>query len=219
MTVTKRELFGKKNKSLRKADLIPAVIYGKEVNVSVQVPSKEFHKVYAEKGHTGVSKIELDNSTYNVLIDRIQINPVSRQPIHVTLRNVNMKEEINAVVPIEYINTEIAKGVKDEGGIFVSNLSEVEVLALPANIPQHLEVDVKDLNIGDVIKLEDLKLPEGVKFATQDENLLSQVIANVTYKEEEVIPETAPELVVAEGMKEKKPEEGAEAAGTKEEKK
>lgn len=208
MKVSARNTFGKKTKNLRLSGLLPAVIYGHEVNLSVQIPLTDFLKTYTEKGHTGISKITMDENVYNVLIDQIQINPVSRSPIHVTFRNVDMKEEINATVPISYINTEEAIGVKDEDGIVVENLSEVEVLALPANIPSILEVNVANLHLGDAIKLEDIKLPEGVRFATQDENLLSQVIVTITHKaQEEVVPEVAEEFVVAEATKEKKTEE------------
>lgn len=211
MKVTTRTILGKKLKSLRKNGLLPAVIYDKDTNINVQIPVSEFQKVYAEKGHTGLVKAELGKESHNILIDHVQINPVTRLPIHATLREVNLKEEINAEVPLHFINDEECKGVKEDGGIIVESINEVEILALPTDIPQYLEIDLTDLRLGDSVKLEDIKLPKGVKFATDDENLLSQVVVSVTHKVVEEIPEGPTETVVAEGTKEKK-EESTESA-------
>ena len=208
MKVTKRTILGKKLKSLRKRGLLPAVIYDKDTNISVQIPMDEFIKTFNELGNTGLLKIEIDSQKFNVLIDHVQIHPATRQPIHATLREVNLKEEINATVPINIINAEESKGVKDDGGIVVENISEVEIIALPTDIPRELEVDVLTLGIGEGIKLEDIKLPKGVRFATEDENFLSQIVVTVTHKAaEEVIEPVATEIVVAEGTKEKNKDE------------
>ena len=208
MKVTKRTIFGKKLKKLRRHDILPAVLYGNEVNISVEVPRSEFEKLFSTSGHTTITKIELDNTTYSVLIDTVQIDPVSRKPIHATLRNINLKEEINAVVPIEYLNSEICKGVKEDGGIVVENINEIEIISLPSNLPSKLEVDIMHLSLGDVIKIEDIKLPTGVRFATLDENVLSQVAVTITHKAaEEIAPEQSSEFVAAESTKEKKVDE------------
>ncbi|MEI7603587.1 MAG: 50S ribosomal protein L25 [bacterium] len=205
MKVKKRDILGKKNKNLRLNGMIPAVIYDKDTNISVQIPIDEFLKNYHEKGHTGIVKVELDEKIYNVLIDHVQLDPATRKPIHTTLREVNLKEEINAVVPIEYINQETSKGVKEDGGIIVTNVDEVEIIALPTHIPQQIIVDIEELKVGEGIKLEDIKLPEGVKFATDDENLLSQIIVTITHKKvEEEKPAEAAEFTPAESTKEKK---------------
>ena len=207
MKVLPRTTSGKKLKSIRKRGLLPAVIYDKDTNISVQIPVSDFLKNFAEKGHTGLLKVTLDKNDYNVLIDHVQMNPVSRLPIHATLREVNLKEEINAEVPVKYINEELCLGVKEDNGIVVANISEIEILALPTDIPSVLEVDIAELRLGDSIKVEDIKLPKGVKFATEDENILSQVAVTVTHKTVEEIPTGPTETVVAEGTKEKKVEE------------
>jgi len=213
MKVTKRTVFGKKLKASRKLGMMPAVIYDKDTNISVEMPLTDFEKMYLEKGHTGVVKVEVEGKEHNILIDHVHNHPVTRLPIHATLREVNLKEEINAVVPLHIINEELCMGVKDDGGILVQNISEVEVLALPNDIPSHIDVDVENLRLeGEGIKLEDLKLPAKVKFATEDENLLSQVVVLITQKAaEEPEPEVNAEpeaFVPAEATKEKKKDEG-----------
>ena len=210
MKVTKRKIFGKKLKKLRNKNILPAVLYGNDVNISIEVPLAEFEKLYSTAGHTTLTKISVEDITYSILIDNVQINPVTRHAIHATFRNINLKEEINAIVPIEYINSEMCKGIKEDGGVAVENINEIEVISLPSALPSKLEVDIINLGLGDAIKLEDIKLPIGVRFATQDENILSQVAVTITHKAaEEIAPEASTEFVAAEATKEKKPEEEA----------
>lgn len=212
MIVLKRTTVGKKNKDLRKKGLVPGVIYGLDTNFLVQIPLENLQKNLQESGHTGVIRTEFDGKKYNLMIDEIQINPVKRIPTHVTFRNVDLKEEIEATLPVEYENTDDCKGVKEDGGIIITNISEIEIKSLPGKIPSHLSIDVKDLRLGDVIKVEDFKLPEGVKFATEDENVLGQVAVTVTHKQAEETEEipAATETVPVTGSKEKKEETTSE---------
>ena len=214
MKVTKRTIVGKKTKQLKRRGLIPAVIYGKDINLSIEMSLTEFEKLYNENGHTSITKLEIGTDNFSVLIDHIQINPVSRLPIHATFRHINLKEEINATVPIEYLNQDICKGVKEDGGVIVANINEVEVISLPAKLPHHIDVDMTNIGLGDVIKLEDIKLPEGVRYSSQDENVLSQVAVTVTHKAAEEVAVEPTEFIPAESTKEKKPEDIVGAAGS-----
>lgn len=197
LTVEKREIHGKKVRKLRREGILPANIYGKDLeSVSVQVPIKEFEDVYKEVGETGLIDLMLDGKKRPVLIKNLQLTYPSRTPIHSDFFQVNLKEKVKTMVPLSFIGE--PKAVDDNIGTLLQPVSEVEVEALPEALPENIEVNVEHLAaIDDQITIADLKIPEGVTILNDE----GQVLAKIG------------ELVVAEPEPET-PEEGTEGEAT-----
>lgn len=187
LKVEKRTVLGKKVKKLRKVGLLPATIYGKDVkSVSVQVPIKEFDHVYKEAGETGLVELSLDSEkTRPVLIKNVQLEPKSSMPLHADFYQVNLSEKIKANVPVEPVGE--PKAVLDKIGLLEVPLTEVEVEALPADLPEKIEVDVANLAaIGDQITVADVKAHSGVTILTDTGQILFKIGELVTKEAEEL---------------------------------
>ncbi len=170
-----REIKGSKVKNLRKSGQIPAVLYGEGVkNLNLSLDEKEFSKVFKEAGESTILDLEVENEgTKNVLIYDVQLDPVSDRLIHADLYQVDMTKEVTTEVPLVFEGE--SQAVK-EGGILVKNMHEVEVSALPKNLPHEIKVDLSLLaTLDDVIKIVDLKLPEGVKIEASEDEIVASV--------------------------------------------
>lgn len=204
LTAQKRELAGHKVKKLRREGILPANLFGKKIkSQSLQVNLKEFLKVFEKTGETGLIDLVIDDKeTRPVLVGNVQIEPVSDQPLHVDFHQVNLEEKVTVAVPIHLVGE--APAVARDEGVLVQPLAEVEVEALPTDLPDHLEADISSLDkIDAAVRVADLKVPKGVVVKTVQEEVVA--IINPKAKEEEVAP-AAEEAVVAEG------EKGAEEA-------
>ncbi len=201
-----RKLVNKsENKSLRESGKIPAVFYGFKKDVtSLSVDKKEFVAAFKEAGETSTITLKTSNGDFNAMIHDVQVDPVKGEVIHVDFLSVDMNKAIEVNVPLEFVGESVA--VK-EGGVLVKVMHELPVSSLPANIPQHIEVDISKLSkIDDIITLGDLKLPTGVTFTEED---LSVVVASVTAQQEEVETPTEINLDAIEVEKKGKKEEEA----------
>jgi large subunit ribosomal protein L25 len=150
------------NRRARSAGKIPAVVYGggKE-SVSIEVDRKTL--VDTMKGHSGENPIfllKLGDKERHAMIRNMQLDPVSRQVVHIDFQRVQMDQKVRVTVPIELVGT--AYGVKTEGGMLDFVTREVHVECLPADIPRHIECDVTDVHIGQHVEAKDLAVPEGV---------------------------------------------------------
>ena len=210
--VDKRTVLGKKVKRLRRDGILPATIYGKDVkSVSVQVPLKEFDRVYKEVGETGLVELALDSEKPRpVLIKNVQLEPKSSMLLHTDFYQVNLSEKIKANVPVESVGE--PKAVLDKIGILEVPLSEVEVEALPTDLPEKIEVNVVILaNTGDQITVGDIKAPSGVTILTDPGQILFKIGQLVTKEAEELVK--AEEAAAAQAAVAAVPAEGAVPAG------
>lgn len=214
----KRTIEGKKVKQLRKLKFLPANIYGKEIkSLAVQVSMADFVTVYNEAGETGIIEVTVkgEKAPRNVLIHNLHIHPVTSQFLHADLHQVAMKEVIRVEIPITL--TGEAPALTKHVGILIQLLDTVEVEALPANLPEEIQVDLSSLaEVGDEVKLTDIKITGDFKIVED----LQRSIVRINPHEKEV---EAPKPVVeapAEG-EEKPSEEGekSEEAKPAEEKK
>lgn len=209
LKVQPRTILGRKAKTLHKDGLIPAEIYGHgEENKHVSILEKEFAKVYKEAGEYTVIQVALgEKEKVPALIVEVQKNPVNGRFLSVDLHQIRMDEEIQTHVPIEFIGE--APGVKT-GLILVKVLEELEIEALPANLPHKIEVSLEALKAaGDTIHVSNLNIPENVKVLVQPET----VVVTLSEPEKEVEEPKAAEAEKAE--EEPKPgtpeqEEGSE---------
>ena len=210
LKVEKRAVVGKKVRKLRKEGILPANIYGKEFkSTSVQVPIKDFEKVFNIAHETGLVDIAIDSQTIPVLIHNVQIDPRSQAPVHADFFKVNLKEKITAKVPVVAVGE--SKAVLDKVGLLEQPLSEIEVEALPTDLPEKIEVNVENLaQVNDQIIVSDVKAPEGVTILTETSQLVFKIGELVTKAMEEQI--AAAEAEAAAATAEAKPEEGAAPA-------
>ncbi len=209
---------GKKASKIRREDKIPAILYGRRVkNVPLQVDYKDFADVYERGGGTSLVSLCLGKGEERkVLIHEVQKDPLSGKFIHADFYQVKMTEKLVAEVPLRF--TGKSKAVKDKGGILVKNISEVEVEALPQDLPKEIKVDISPLKeIDDVIKIKDLKVSPKVAILADKDEVVAVVTPPRTeeeLKELEEKPEEAVEEV--EGIKEEKAKEGKEVKGAEE---
>ncbi len=187
LTVQKREIFGKKVGDLRKQGLIPAELYGHGFeNLHLSVPAKDFSRVFKEAGESTVIKLKVEKDEINVLIHDIQKNHLTDEISHIDFYQVRMDEKIRTNVPFEFIGE--APAVKEKNGILIKAVKEVEVEALPADLPRSIQINLGVLDdIGKSVHMKDIKINENVKILISPETVLVTVTEPV--KEEEKVEE------------------------------
>ncbi len=211
LTVTKRKITGKKVKQLRRDGILPANIYGKDFkSVSVQVPLKDFEKVYKEAGETGVVDIEIESKTIPVLIHSVAEDYLGNL-LHADFYKVNLSEKVKTMVPVLVVGE--PKVVADNTGLLMNITTEIEVEALPTDLPENIEINVEGLaNVGDQVTVADVKAPTGVKIITDPGQVIVKIDELVSKEAQEQASE---EAAAAEEAKAEAGEEAAPAEGEK----
>lgn len=208
LTVEKRKITGRKVKTLRREGILPANIYGRNVkSLAVQVDLKSFLPILKEAGETGLVQLKVagEKNLRPVLIHNVQFHPVDDQPLHADFYQVDLKEKVTAKIPIELIGESPA--VKEKVGILIQPLSEVEVEALPADLPEKISLDISSLKaVDDTITVANLKFPEGVKVLTEE----GQILAKIEPPAKEEITSPPEEIPAEEVTEEEAPAEKAE---------
>jgi large subunit ribosomal protein L25 len=207
LVVAARELTGSRNsRRLRAQGLIPGVLYGRGEPVAISVPERELRRALTgSAGLHSILDVEIDGkgSTHASILKDYQVDKVRGGVTHVDLLEVRLDQPIQASVSIHLVGGDSAPGVK-EGGILAQALRELNIEALPLSIPEHLDLDVSRLAIGDSLHVSDISIPEGVTVLDDVETLVASV--NVQMRADEPEPEVAAEGEGVEG------EEGAEGA-------
>jgi large subunit ribosomal protein L25 len=213
-----RTVTGKKVRSLRKQGLLPSSVYGRDFEpVSIQVNQKELAVIFAHAGESSLVELELDGKKVPVLFRNPQYHPVEGTLIHVDCYKVNLKEKISTMVPLVFIGE--SEAVK-AGKVLVEVASEIEVEALPTDLPENIEVDLSKLvDIDSMITVADLVVDKSkIEVKTDAEQVIVKV--EEPRVEEEVPVEESTETVVAPAMNQKSEEEkAADDAKRSEEKK
>src|SRR3989344_4704299 len=161
--VEKREITGKAVKKLRKNGKVPAVLYGKEKKEELlELSLRDFQKIFKEAGESTLVELELGNDKRNVLIHDVSYDPTTSRPLHVDFLEVRMDKLITTSVPLIFDGESPA--IKSLGGILVKVMHEMEIEALPKDLPHEIHIDISTLaNIEDKLTVKDIKLPSGVK--------------------------------------------------------
>lgn len=189
-----REITGKKVKKLRKEGFVPVTVYGNGIkSVSLSVPIKEFSVVYKQAGETGLVELKFNGKSEHTLISNVQIHPVNRSVVHAEFHAVKLTEKIKANVPVELVGESSA--VQNKVGVLLQTLNEIEVEALPTELPDKIEVEVGELSeIDQQVTVADLKIPSGVIALTPGEEVVVKVAPAVS-------EETKKELEAEEAAK------------------
>lgn len=212
----KRKITGRKVKKLREEGKLPANIYGKGVkSTSIEVDEKDFKKVYGEAGETGIIEISIGKEMHPVLVNNIQNDPITGNILHVDFRQVNLKEKVSAEVPVETTGESPAE--KQGLGTAVQYLDEIEVEALPMDLPEVFEVDLTKLSeVDQAIFVKDMPVDKSKVEIKQDPDEIVVKVEPLREEEEEPVAAPSPEDVEIteekreEGEEGKTPEEGKE---------
>jgi len=215
LTVQTREKL-KKADVLRKQGLIPAELYGHGLtNLHLAVDAKEFRKVFKEAGENTVVNLVIGKEKRPALIHDIQRNHLHDTVSHIDFYQVRMDEEIKANVPIEFVGD--APAVKEQGGILNKSMDEIEVEALPGDLPHRLTVDLSVLTeLNQSIYVKDISVPKGVRVMVDPETAVATVTEKM--KEEEIAPAAPVDVSTVKVESEEKKAERDKEKTEKEEK-
>jgi large subunit ribosomal protein L25 len=190
-----RAIHGKKVKALRREGLVPGVVYGPvvESTISVSVNRRDFDRFYMANGHSTVFTLEWDGGRQPVLIREVQVDPVTRNSLHIDFFAPNMRVVLSQSIPV------VISHVGVHEGVLQTVLTEVMVEALPADLPQQIDADATGLaNVGDAIHAKDLPLPQGVTLITDGEELVASLVAEAAEEVDETGAEEGTEDAATE---------------------
>jgi large subunit ribosomal protein L25 len=226
LEVRERERVGsRESRRLRKEGMIPGVLYGRSKPHAICVPEGDLRRALGGAGglHTILDVVLAgQKTTHPSILKEYQQDPLRGKLIHIDLQEVRLDQPIQASVAVQLIGGEDAPGVR-EGGVVSQVNREVNVEALPMEVPEHLELDISRMAIGDTLRVADLPATEGVTFLDDPETVLATVTmpTRVVEPEEELAAEEAAEGVegvpaeeAPEGGPEAPAEPGADAAGS-----
>lgn len=205
-----------KPNQVRNQGKVPAVMYGYKMEpISIQVDAQKFSKILSQAGETSLVDVEVEGKKHAVLIREVQYHPMKSTVTHADFYQVRLDQVVRARVPLVVVGE--APAVKDLGGVLVRNLDEIEVEALPKDLPHEIKVDIQGLDAFEkVIRVSELGLPKAVKVLTGLEMVAVLVQAPRSEAELAALEEKVQEDVTAvEGVKEE-PKVEAEAEGAAE---
>lgn len=171
----KRVVVGRKVAHLRNEGIVPAVLYGKDQEaLNIQVPMKDFTRVLRDAGESTLVYLSVDGTEYPTIIHDVASDAVSGGYLHADFYKVNLKEKIKAMVPVVF--TGESPAVKNFAGILVRNINELEVEALPSNLPHEITIDISLLkNLNDQVMVRDLKLGADVALMAEGDEIIATV--------------------------------------------
>lgn len=225
LNATNRDVEGKSSsRQLRRAGSVPAVIYGGDKDpIRISILEKDIAKAAEIPGFaTQILNINISGEEQNVILKELQRHPATQRVLHADLQRVNPDTKISISVPVRFLNEDICMGVKMHGGAISRLINNIDITCLASNLPEYLEVDVADLDVGDSVFLSALNLPEGVEIPSlalgedRDQAVVSITEAKVLDIEPEVVEEEGDgeegEAQAAEGDSEESAEDKEEVS-------
>lgn len=208
LKLQERTVVGKGLNQIREQGLVPAVVHNHgQDSIHVMAPELEMERIYEEAGKHHPLNLEVGDQKYLVLIKDAHFNPVKHRLQHVVFQAIRRDEKVEAEVPI-HLEGEIP--AEKVGLMVLHQLDEVEIEALPANLPDELKVDAAKLvELGDKITVGDLEVPEGVTILTEADHPIATVVeTKAMMAEEEETPAEGEEGEAAEGEEAQEGESG-----------
>ena len=186
LDIFKRDNISKSSlKQLRRDGNIPGIFYSYNSKESIAFYMTNKTLAEAKKSGARIFNIAVGKNKQTVIFKSVQYHPVTDEVLHIDLYGVNMDQAVAVKVQLKLEGS--AAGVLNEGGVLVQSLNEIEIECLPSDIPENIEVDISNLNLGDTLKVGEINLEE--KFSLKSDS--EQVVASVTQamKEEEAQPD------------------------------
>ncbi len=178
------------SRRLRRAGKVPGVVYGGAAQpTAVEVDHNAlYHALRVESFHSSILDMELDGKGERVLLRALQWHPYKPQVMHVDFQRVDEDRPVTMKVPLHYVNQELAQAVKLGGAVVNHVLNEVQVTCLPKHLPEFIELDLSNVEVGQVIHVSQVPMPEGVKpvlHGKEDPVVVTIALPSVKVEEEE----------------------------------
>ncbi len=183
------------SRRLRRAGKVPGIVYGSsDAPVNIELDHNDlFHSLRKEAFHSSILDLEIDgNAASNVLLRDVQMHPFKQQVLHIDFQRVAANQKIHVRVPLHFINAEVSPAVKLSSNVVSHVMNDIEVVCLPTDLPEFIEIDLSNLQAQGTIHVSDMKLPAGVAVTPHAE----EVIATATTPRA-MIEEKAAELEAA----------------------
>ncbi len=196
--------------AVRNQGKVPAVFYGpKAPTTSIAINEVDFIRVWKIAGESSIVTLQGIDEDHDALIHDIDRDPVSGKIRHADFYVIEKGKKVKVGVPIEFVG--VSAAVKDLGGALIKVLHEIEIEALPKDLPHNIEIDISPLaTFEDQIKASDIKLPAGVTLVLEPEEVVA-LVAAPKEEVEEVAPVDVSAIELSEKKGKKEEEEGAEA--------
>ena len=194
LTAEPRSVLGKKVAKLRRQGVLPGIVYGPVVQspIPVSVPEREFSFLYREVGSTTLIDLTVDGNRFPVFVREVQTDPVRRTALHIDFYAPNLREPVTTTVPV-IVAGEVPG---DALGVPTQMLQEIEVRALPDQLPTHIEIDVSGLReVGDAVRVGDLHVEPDVEIITPSDEIVYRLDMP-----EQAEPEPEPTEALAEEL-------------------
>ena len=198
LSTQSRDSFGTgASRRQRRENLVPAVVYGAgKDNESVMLDHYQvMHSLEKEAFHSAIIDLKTDKGSQQVILREVQMHPHRQLVMHVDFQRVRASEKLHMKVPLHFEGSDVAPGVKTDGGILSHQITELDITCLPRDLPEFIAVDVSELNLNESLHLSNIKMPEGVELTAtafpEGEDPTIATISPPKVVEEEVVEEAA----------------------------
>ena len=193
-----------KARVIRKVDgMVPAIVYGDEKEtINLKLKLNELTKAAEnELFYTQVLLIKTGDEEEKVVLKELQKDPAKGKFLHADFQRVSRKTKLKVVIPVNFINEDECIGVREDGGVVAKAIREIEIMCLAGNIPESIDVDIENLNLGESIRLTEISLPEGSEIPGLTEETDQMVVSVNAPKavEEDPIEEELEDDEISEG--------------------
>lgn len=194
-----------KAREIRNVDgMVPAIVYGDEKEtLNIKLKLNELTKASEnELFYTQVLLIKTEGKEEKVVLKELQRDPAKGKFLHADFQRVSSKTKLKVIIPINFVNEEECAGVKVDGGVVAKAIREIEIMCLAGNIPESIDVDIENLNLGDSIRLTEISLPEGSEIpglTDETDQMVVSVNAPKAVEEDPIVEEDLEDGEVAEG--------------------
>ena len=203
-----------KAREIRNIDgMVPAIVYGDEKEtLNIKLKLNELTKASEnELFYTQVLLIKTEDNEEKVVLKELQRDPAKGKFLHADFQRVSRKTKLKVIIPVNFINEEDCVGIKIDGGVVAKAIREIEIMCLAGNIPESIDVDIENLNLGDSIRLTEISLPEGSEIpglTEETDQMVVSVNAPKAVEEDPIIEDELEDGEISDS------EEGSESAET-----
>ena len=194
-----------KAREIRNVDgMVPAIVYGDEKEtLNIKLKLNELTKASEnELFYTQVLLIKTEGKEEKVVLKELQRDPAKGKFLHADFQRVSSKTKLKVIIPVNFVNEEECAGVKVDGGVVAKAIREIEIMCLAGNIPESIDVDIENLNLGDSVRLTEISLPEGSEIpglTDETDQMVVSVNAPKAVEEDPIVEEDLEDGEVAEG--------------------
>ena len=193
-----------KAREIRNVDgMVPAIVYGDEKEtLNIKLKLNELTKASEnELFYTQVLLIKTEGKEEKVVLKELQRDPAKGKFLHADFQRVSSKTKLKVIIPVNFVNEEECAGVKVDGGVVAKAIREIEIMCLAGNIPESIDVDIENLNLGDSIRLTEISLPEGSEIpglTDETDQMVVSVNAPKAVEEDPIVEEALEDGEVTE---------------------